>query len=64
MNGILLEGEALRHAKSVLAMIDDEASFDDLQQFQEEEQVGSAGQQGSGDLLSMTGDLLSMIGDL
>jgi hypothetical protein len=47
MNGILLEGETLRHAKSVSAMID----------VQEEEQVGSAGQQGSGDLLSMIGDL-------
>jgi hypothetical protein len=49
MNGMLLEGEALRRcAKSTLAMIDDEASFegifDDLQQFEGEEQAGHAEQ--------------------
>jgi hypothetical protein len=43
MNGMLLEGEVLsRRAKSTLAAIDDEATFesifDDLQQFEEEEQ--------------------------
>jgi hypothetical protein len=57
MNGILLEGEFLsRCAKSLSAMIDDEASFqgifNDLQQFEEEEQAGRAEQQGAGDLLS------------
>jgi hypothetical protein len=51
MNGILLEGEALsRCGKSLLAMIDNEASFerivDDLQQLEEEVQVGRAEQQG------------------
>jgi hypothetical protein len=51
MNGILLEGEALsRCGKSLLAMIDNEASFerivDDLQQLEEEAQVGRAEQQG------------------
>jgi hypothetical protein len=57
MNGMLLEGKALsRCAKSMLAMIDDEASFegifDDLQQFEEEDQAGHAEQQGADDLLS------------
>jgi hypothetical protein len=59
MNGMLLEGEALSHcAKSMSAMIDNEASFesifDDLQQFEEEEQLeaGCAEQQGTGDLVS------------
>jgi hypothetical protein len=57
MNGMLLEGEAFsRYAKPMLAMIDDEASFegifDDLQQFEEEEQAGHAEQQGADDLLS------------
>jgi hypothetical protein len=57
MNGMLLEGEALSHcAKSMSAMIDNEASFesifDDLQQFEEEEQAGCAKQQGAGDLVS------------
>jgi hypothetical protein len=57
MNGMLLEGEALsRCAKSMSAMIDNEASFesifDDLQQFDEEEQAGCAEQQGAGDLVS------------
>jgi hypothetical protein len=57
MNGMLLEGEALSHcAKSMSAMIDNEASFesifDDLQQFEEEEQAGCAEQQGAGDLVS------------
>jgi hypothetical protein len=56
MSGMLLEGEALsRCAKSMSAMIDNEASFesifDDLQQFEEEEQAG-AEQQGTGDLVS------------
>jgi hypothetical protein len=56
MNGMLLEGEALSHcAKSMSAMIDNEASFesifDDLQ-FEEEEQAGCAEQQGAGDLVS------------
>jgi hypothetical protein len=51
MNGMLLEREALRRcAKSMLAMIYDEASFegifDDLQQFEEEEQAGHAEQPG------------------
>jgi hypothetical protein len=57
MNGVLLEGEALnRCAKSISAMIDNEASFDsifdDLQQFEEEEQAGCEEQQGTGDLIS------------
>jgi hypothetical protein len=57
MNGMLLEGEALSHcAKSMSAMIDNEASFesifDDLQQFEEQEQAGCAEQQGTGDLVS------------
>jgi hypothetical protein len=57
MNGILLEGEALsRCAKSMSAMIDDEASFesifDDLQQFEEQKRAGRAEQKGIGDLLS------------
>jgi hypothetical protein len=57
MNGMLLEGEALIHCvKSMSAMIDNEASFksifDDLQQFEEEEQAGCAEQQGAGDLVS------------
>jgi hypothetical protein len=57
MNGMLLEGEALsRCAKSISAMIDNEESsesiFDDLQQFEEEEQAGRAEQQGAPDLLS------------
>jgi hypothetical protein len=56
MNGMLLEGEALsRCAKSMSAMIDDDASFegifDDLQQVEETEQVGHAEQQGADDLL-------------
>jgi hypothetical protein len=56
MNWMLLEGEALsRCAKSMSAMIDNEASFesifDDLQQFEEEEQAGCAEQQGAGDLV-------------
>jgi 16S rRNA G966 N2-methylase RsmD len=51
MNVILLEGEALsRCAKSMTAMLDDEARFesifDNLQQLEEEEQVGRAEQQG------------------
>jgi hypothetical protein len=55
MNGMLLEGEALSHcAKSMSAMIDNDASvesiFDDLHQFEEEEQAGCAEQQGTGDL--------------
>jgi hypothetical protein len=55
MNGMLLEGAALsRCAKSMSAVIDNEASFestfDDLQQFDEEEQAGCAEQQGAGDL--------------
>jgi hypothetical protein len=54
MNGMLLEGEALSHcAKSMSAMIDNEASFesifDDLKQF--EEKAGCAEQQGTGDLV-------------
>jgi hypothetical protein len=54
MNGILLEWEALsRCAKSMPSMIDNKASFksifDDLQHFEEEEQVGRAEQQGAGD---------------
>jgi hypothetical protein len=58
MNGILLEGEALGHcAKSMSAMIDDEASFesifDDLQHFEKEKQAGCAEQQGAGYLLSV-----------
>jgi hypothetical protein len=58
MNGMLLDGEALsRCAKSMSAMIDNEASFesifDDLQQFDEEEQAGCAEQQGAGDLVSI-----------
>jgi hypothetical protein len=57
MNGMLLDGEALsRCAKSMSAMIDNEASFesifDDLQQFDEEDQAGCAEQQGAGDLVS------------
>jgi hypothetical protein len=57
MNGILLEGEALsRCAKSKSAMIHDDASsesiFDDLQQFEEEEQAGRTERQGAGDLFS------------
>jgi hypothetical protein len=57
MNGMLLEGEALSHcAKPMSAMIDNEASFesifDDLQQFEEEEQARCAEQQGAGDLVS------------
>jgi hypothetical protein len=57
MNRMLLEGEALSHcAKSMSTMIDNEASFesifDDLQQFEEEEQAGCAEQQGAGDLVS------------
>jgi hypothetical protein len=56
MNGMLLKGEALSHcAKSMSAMIDNEASFesifDDLQQFEEEEQAGCAEQQSAGDLV-------------
>jgi hypothetical protein len=56
MNGILLEGVALsRCAESMSAMLDGEASFesifDDLQQFEEEEQAGSAEKQDPGDLL-------------
>jgi hypothetical protein len=56
MNEMLLEGEALSHcAKSMSAMIDNEASFesifDDLR-FEEEEQAGCAEQQGAGDLVS------------
>jgi hypothetical protein len=47
MNGILLDGEALRRcAQSMSSVIDDEASFesifDDLQHFKEEEQAGHA----------------------
>jgi hypothetical protein len=39
MNGMLLEGEVLScRAKSTMAAIEDEATFDDLQQFEEEEQ--------------------------
>jgi hypothetical protein len=63
MNGILLEWEALsRCAKSMPSMIADEARFksifDDLQHFEEEEQVGRAEQQGAGDLLSDAKDRL------
>jgi hypothetical protein len=52
MNGMLLDVEALsRCVKSMMAMIDDEASFEgtfnDLQQFEEEEQAGRAEQQGA-----------------
>jgi hypothetical protein len=57
MNRMLPAGEALSCcAKSMTAMIDDEASFegifDDLQQFEEEEQAGHTEQQGADDLLS------------
>jgi hypothetical protein len=57
MNRMLPEGEALiRCAKSMSAMIDDEAIFegifDYLQQFEEEEQAGHTEQQGTDDLLS------------
>jgi hypothetical protein len=57
MNGILLGGEALsRCAKSMSAMIRDAASFgsifDDLQQFDEEEQAGRTERQGAGGLFS------------
>jgi hypothetical protein len=57
MNEMLLEGEALSCcAESMLAMTDDEASFegilDDLQQFEGEGQAGHAEQQGADDLLS------------
>ena len=57
MNGNLLEGERLSTcAKQVAAMLDDGASFesifDDLAQFEEEEQAERAADEGADELLS------------
>jgi hypothetical protein len=57
MSGILLEGEALSRCDEGISAITNneasfESSFDNLQQFEKEQQAGRAERQGAGDLLS------------